>query len=280
MLMLKTIMIGLDGSPDSLAALNLGLRWAKRHDALLVGGGVVDLPGIELSEATVYAEGYGYAGPVDEGLVAEAQGRVESALERFARLCQAEGVRCETLESTGTPHVELLAESQRYDLLLLGRRTHFAFGWLRDGDSTLKRVLRDSARPVVMAPDPGPGDDGPVVLAFDGSAPAARALAAFEATGLGRGRALHVVAADRDRQAAAVLADRAVDFLRFHDLDATPRPIAGDSPVADAVLGEVERLGAGLLVMGAFGHSAIRELFGSTTRGALERSKVPVFCSR
>jgi nucleotide-binding universal stress UspA family protein len=276
--MLKTLMVGLDGSDDAVPALDLGLRWARAHDALLVGCGVVDVPGIELSEATVYAEGYGFAGPIDQGLVAEATGRVESTLERFARLCRAEGVRCEAIEEAGTPCEELLAEAQRFDLLLLGRRTHFAFGWPRRGDATLKRALRESARPVVVVPDVGPGDDAPVVVAFDGEAPSARALAAFEATGLGRGRALHVATAGRDREAAEALADRAVDFLRHHDLDARPRAVADGGPPAEFVLREARRLDAGLIVMGACGRSPLRELFGSTTRAVLERSQVPVFC--
>ena len=35
--MLKSLLIGLDGSDDSRPVLELGLRWAKRFDALAVG---------------------------------------------------------------------------------------------------------------------------------------------------------------------------------------------------------------------------------------------------
>ena len=45
--MLKSILIGLDGSPSSTAALELGIQWAKRFNALLVGIGIVD-------DATIY----------------------------------------------------------------------------------------------------------------------------------------------------------------------------------------------------------------------------------
>ena len=44
--MLKGILVGLDGSPFSESAVELGIRWAKRHDALLVGLGIIDEPTI------------------------------------------------------------------------------------------------------------------------------------------------------------------------------------------------------------------------------------------
>jgi hypothetical protein len=38
------MLIGLDGSPSSSAAVDLALRWARGFKAMLVGLGVVDQP--------------------------------------------------------------------------------------------------------------------------------------------------------------------------------------------------------------------------------------------
>lgn len=43
--MLCRILIGLGGSEESRSALELGLRWAKRHNTQLVGLDIVDNPG-------------------------------------------------------------------------------------------------------------------------------------------------------------------------------------------------------------------------------------------
>ena len=43
--MLCRILIGLGGSEESRSALELGLRWAKRHDTQLVGLDIVDNSG-------------------------------------------------------------------------------------------------------------------------------------------------------------------------------------------------------------------------------------------
>ena len=44
--MLKSILVGLDGSAFSDAAASLGLRWARDTAATLVGQAVLDAPGI------------------------------------------------------------------------------------------------------------------------------------------------------------------------------------------------------------------------------------------
>ena len=40
--MLKSILVGLDGSPSAATAVELGIQWAKKFNALLVGLGIVD----------------------------------------------------------------------------------------------------------------------------------------------------------------------------------------------------------------------------------------------
>ena len=44
--MLRTILVGVEPSEYSSAAVDLGIRWAQEYDAMLVGIGVVDQPGI------------------------------------------------------------------------------------------------------------------------------------------------------------------------------------------------------------------------------------------
>lgn len=47
--MVRSILIGLDGSVYSCSALQLGICWTQRFDALLVGLGVIDEPTIRKS---------------------------------------------------------------------------------------------------------------------------------------------------------------------------------------------------------------------------------------
>ena len=95
--MLRSILIGLDGSAYSSAAVELGIRWARRFDALLVGLGIVDEPTICKREPVPIGAGH-YKVERDQHLLADARRRVEGFLEGFARRCDAEGVKYKVLD--------------------------------------------------------------------------------------------------------------------------------------------------------------------------------------
>jgi nucleotide-binding universal stress UspA family protein len=277
--MLKSLLIGLDGSVDSRSVLELGVRWAKRFGALAVGLAVVDEPGIRISEGVLFAgDQHWYRTDPEAVLLTQSRQRVEQSLKQFAQRCGESGVTCKTLEDVGTPFVQVLMEAQCYDLILLGQQTHFDYGWEGQADETLGKVLQDSPRPVVAVPR-SLGEDEAVVIAYDGSPQAARAVYAFEASGLGDSRAVHVVSVASDSKDAARLAYRAVRFLRLHGIEAEPHPVGTSESTAEVILSKLDDLDAGLLVMGAYGQPVLREFFlGSVTRTVLKESPVPVFC--
>jgi nucleotide-binding universal stress UspA family protein len=277
--MIRSLLIGLDGTEDSHAVLELGIGWAKRFDALAVGIAVVDEAGILSAEAARSAGGHHWHAAAAPPLLSNSRYRVEQILQQFARRCDEAHVTCRTLEDVGTPFVQILREAQCYDLILLGQQTHFEYGREGEPDETLVKVLRDSPRPVVAVPKTlGAGEA--VVVAYDGSLQAARALYTFEATGLGGSREVHVVSVARDYEDATQHAERAVAFLRFHGIEATSHPVDTSVPTAEVILRKVRYLEAGLLVMGAYGQPVLKEFFlGSVTRTVLKESPVPVFCS-
>lgn len=276
--MLKSLLIGLDGSDDSRSALELGLRWATRFNALVVGLGIVDEPGILSSRESLFGgKNYWRTTPPTD-LLHGARRQVGAILEDFVRNCGEAGVECRTLEDIGSPYVQILMEAQRYDLVLLGQQTHFDFGSQGEPDETLRKVLHGSPRPVVAVPSPiGNGES--IVVAYDGSLQAARTLYAFEASGLGESRQVHVVSVAPTPGDAAKYADWAVGFLRLHKVEAISDPVESPRPTSEVLLNKVREFNAGLLVMGAYGQPVLREFFlGSVTRSVLKASAVPVFC--
>lgn len=274
--MLRSILIGIDGSSDGEAAVELGLNWAKAHDALAIGISVVDESGILVSEQAMFASGYHRA--MAEPLVDIARHRSSVILDQFAQRCQDLHVHHKVITRDGTPYLQLLEEAQRRDLIVLGQKTHFEYGWKDQADETLARVLKDSPRPVVAVPR-SPVVGGAVVVAYDGSLQASRTLYAFEASGVARSQDVFVVSVAPIRSEAALHASRAVEFLRSHDIKAVDLPIETHGDPAEEILKEVRRRDTGLLVMGAYGQPTFREFFiGSVTRSILDKSPVAVFC--
>jgi nucleotide-binding universal stress UspA family protein len=71
---------------------------------------------------------------------------------------------------------------------------------------------------------------------------------------------------------------RLAQMLARHGIRADIRILARTMPqISDVLARQVEDSGADLLVMGAYGHSRLREaILGGATRNTLEKSKVPV----
>ena len=169
------------------------------------------------------------------------------------------------------------AKSQRFDLVLFGHDTHFRFGTVDQPDETLWKVLKRGPRPVVIAPRKLESGAS-VVVAYNGSPQADRALQAFQSSGLDFGEEVCVVSADDDQEETTRRAERAVEFLQLHRIKAVAQALGSVDSVSRAILQEVRQRSARLLVMGACGHSAVREfLLGSTTKAVLKESPAPSF---
>jgi nucleotide-binding universal stress UspA family protein len=274
--MLRSLLVGLDGSAYSQAATELALRWATRLHAELTGLAVVDAPHITEAEAVPMGGGY-YKGQRDERKLAEAQRAAQAAGEAFLARCAAANIAANFQLIVGPPSDVFAIEAQRHDLLLLGQRTYFHWMNTDDADDTVEELLHKPPRPVVVVPKELPAGDA-IVVAYDGGLEAARALAAFMGTGIGTKYPTHIVTVHDDAADAAEIAARAVQYVGRHGDDATPFPTPTGRGQAESLLAHVATHQAQLLVMGAFGHSAMHDFFfGSTTQSILDDTCVPVF---
>ena len=272
---MRSLMIGLDNSEFSAAAVELGLKWAKADNLMVIGLGVVDETFLRKGEA-VPLGGMAYKSQRDDDLTIDARKAVEQLLADFSRKCAEAGVASKVLEDEGDPVAQIVREAQRVDVVLLGQKTNFDLSGSAQVDEVLPSVLRQSPRPVVAVPKVLPTGEAAVV-AYDGSVQSARTLQSFQTSGLASGRQVHIVAINPDKVAAARHADVAAEFLAQHDIKAACHAIAGHSP-AQEILSQLVKLDAGLLVAGAYGQPTLREFFfGSVTRTILTQSTVPVF---
>jgi nucleotide-binding universal stress UspA family protein len=270
------MLVGLDGSTTGESAVELGIRWAKRHGALLVGIGIVDEPAIRRPEPVPLGAAI-YKARLDEEQMHEARVEVEQRLERFVLRCAEAGVACKLLEDVGLPSEQILTEAQRYDLVVMGREARFRFETPARADDTLLRVIKHGPRPVVAVPASLPAGEAALV-AYDGSLQAARALFAFWATGLADSMPVHVASSHQDAGEAAARADRAIRFLRAHGIEAERHVEQADRAPAAVLLEKAADVNAGLIVAGAFGQPALREFFlGSATRSLLRDGPFPMF---
>jgi nucleotide-binding universal stress UspA family protein len=281
--MLRSILVGLDGSDYSRSAVALGIYLARKTNALLVGLGVVDEPTIREVEPRLIGGGVPYAEPVlYRERIANARREVERFLSEFTVRCAEASVACKVLEDVGLPHEQIGLQAQRYDMVVLGQQTRFHFETQEGYDDTVRRVLKESPRPVIAVParlDLNPDEPGrTVMVAYDGSVQSARALHEFQNSGLAGSLPTVVVSVHPERGEAARAAERAIDYLRFHGIRADARAVASSEPPARVLLEEAKQRDSVLIVMGSYGQPVLREFFlGSVTRTLLAESPVPLF---
>ena len=143
--MLRSVLVGMDGSAYSTTALALGIRWAQHWDAVLVGLGIVDAPTICMAEP-VPLGATAYKGHRDTRLLVDAHHQVGQFLEDCAQQCAGAGVTTQV----------------RQELVLRLRACFWRPSGLISSCSgstpffTLKRTAADDIHPMVLKQSPRP----------------------------------------------------------------------------------------------------------------------------
>jgi nucleotide-binding universal stress UspA family protein len=144
-------------------------------------------------------------------------------------------------------------------------------------------TLFESGRPVIMVPyiQKAPFKNDNVMICWDGSRPAARAVAdALPIMGKSGRVEIVIVANERGKQDEIEGADIGQHLAR-HGLKVDVHRISGGNiDIGDALLSHAADSGADFMVMGGFGHSRLREfVLGGVTRSIFESMTVPVLLS-
>ncbi|MDX1634118.1 MAG: universal stress protein [Marinobacter sp.] len=171
--------------------------------------------------------------------------------------------------------VDLEPESRLFVMGLHGESSAAAG---RHVGSQLETVIRSVHRPVFLVPD----DFTPprsAMLAFDGSPTAFRSIELLAGTPVFSGMPLHLVMIGSDTDEHRAQLERAKAALDSHGMDIHMAIRDGD--VEQALHAYQEEHDIDVLIMGAYGHSRIRQfLVGSTTTKMLETAKKPLVILR
>ena len=130
--------------------------------------------------------------------------------------------------------------------------------------------------PVILA-GTYPVREGPVIIAWDGSPAAGRAVR-FHAHHLPGFKDIIIAQneddARRSGESGVRHPDKIQSWLKARDLQS--RPMALTSDVGGSLLSLAKSTGAAMIVAGAFGHSRLGEfIFGGTTRQLLSATEAP-----
>ncbi len=276
---LKSILIALHNARPESAAQDLAVAWARRYDAHLTGVAIVDET---VSEPTSVPIGGGAFREEERAkLLSEGRRLAGEAQEAFARKCRDAEVAFTVHQLAGVPHEIVASHVKGHDAAIVDHQGPTDYGPGESPADALGRLIKISPRPAVSAPAQyRPGDT--VMVAYDGSRPAAASLFGLLGCGLGSLGHIRLLTVDDDsEESARRRAQSGLRYLRSHGIDAAFQPVATDRSASEVICEEAERQHSDLIVMGPHGRSALAEFFlGSVTKQVLADSTAPVLVYR
>ncbi|WP_262298257.1 universal stress protein [Microvirga sesbaniae] len=277
--MIKDIMVHLDGSPEDEIRLEHGQALALAGRAYLIGLFTNQLPDLTI------------AMPMDGGAAAmqvltELQDQAlkdgdvtaRRLSERLAGLQVPSELR-RFDETSGALTGKVVEQARCADLFIATRPYGEAEALL--WPDLAEAVLFGSGRALLLVP-PGRHRQGPiqtVLVAWNGSREAARALReGLEFMEQAARTVVLVVDPPGDAEPAAELKAH----LAHHNVVAeVVTAESEDRPIADVILEEAHRISADLVIMGAYGHTRLREqVFGGATRDMLTAAETPILVAQ
>jgi len=274
---IRDLAVHVDHRERSCRGLEVAVALAERFEAHLVGIYVDTVPMapelVAMSTAPVLLE----------SIVEEQEERAGAARRRFEQAAAAAGVSSAFRHAQG-PMFEALNVNARYaDLLVLTQEGDGESGPMLGGFADY--TVMDCGRPVLVVPFIGapPPVGGTALVAWSGTREAARAVHdALPLLALAH-RVQVVVIQPEDTELSGVPLPGAdlCEHLARHGLDAEAKVIAGhDVDAGNLLLSHAVDVDANLVVMGAYGHSRLREMvLGGMTRHMLAHMTVPVLMS-
>ncbi|MBU4583170.1 MAG: universal stress protein [Proteobacteria bacterium] len=280
--MIENILIPTDGSDYGKTAIAYGVYFARKLNAQLTGLHVVD---IRLIRGPVFTDISGSIGlpPYQEFLPAIESGldaKADAILQDFRGQCEAAGVHPETKKVTGVIDETIIEEGSRCcDWILLAQRgEHFHIDGGAILGSTAQSVVRRSGKPVLVTPEHF-REIKSMAVAYDGSAPAHKALELAAELSKQAAWPLSVVIVAADRTSGEDISKKAEALLSAFKMDSAAIMLTGKE--GKALLNFIREGTVDLLVMGAYGHNRLRELLvGSTTSSIIRKSTIPVLLTR
>ena len=276
----KTILVQLSNLRRTDVLASVAGRLAERSNAHLIGLNVANaLAHMPAMPALVGPEDFAAFEAIDDETAARLKAAFDEVTHNRAFVAEWRNVKIVGME----PVSAVIEHGRAADLIVASQSDP---DWEMSGlFDAPERLALESGRPVLVVPYAGRfGEIGKrVMVAWSGKREGARAV--FDALPLLKSAdkvtLLCVVGRDADGESGQLPGAEIAASLARHGVKVTVRKtLADEVGVADEILARLADEGSDLLVMGAYGHSRLREMvFGGVTRHILRHMTVPTLMS-
>jgi nucleotide-binding universal stress UspA family protein len=276
---LGEIVVFIDGHNETAGILEFAGILAQEHGARLIS--VFMQPQAAATPPEMFARGKGIANVIEvhqaqiEGIEAHHRGRYDDMVRRH-------GIRSEW---RSLPYLssEVGVHAYYADLVVIARPE--SAGQTAGPPGLAESLVLSSGRPIIMFPPRGTVSQvRRILVAWNATRESIRAVADALPL-LVRAKAVQVLVVDHERNRAGHGQEPGADIARHltrHGAQVEVQRLSSEGKdVGHLLLSQAAAFGADLLVMGAYGHSHLREwMFGGVTRTVLYEAVLPVLMSR
>ena len=271
---LKTILVHLSDDDLHAERLEVAGRLARDYDAHLVALFMATPIGMPAEVI-----GRGAAAAYLNAATTAVRDKALALKEDFAGFCLDQGISSSWIVEEGD-HLELLAQHAHAADLIVVSQPRIESIEDRFRLRLAEEITMVAGLPILLLPQAHAAESlgRRVLIAWKGTREAVRAVR----------DALPVLESARETTVLTVSPDsedrrsqkEVVAYLARHGIAASAQEAAEENGVGQAILDSAAARGCDLIVMGAYGHSRLRELvMGGVTRHVLYNTAVPVFMS-
>ncbi len=274
----KDILVHVDAAPASVARLDFAARFAKQHEAHLIALHVEAVPYVpaDIMNTGMAASVLQWQRELRRHRETEVGEKVEAARQRH-------GIEIEWRAVQGDVDDTLALHGRYVDLLIIGPGAS-ALDLEQPELPSPGNVVIATGRPVLVLPRDYKGSNFGQRILFGWKSTPEAARAAHDALPLFKlARSVTVTEINPDMSDGSRVAGGDIGkHLARHGVAVNVSPVvAPDMDAGSLLLARASDLEADLLVMGAYGHSRLREaVLGGATRYILDNLSIPVLMSR
>lgn len=268
------ILVCLDGSSYSQAAVEYATQIALEHSASLTGIGVIDLPGIRRATGSA-SIGPIYDRVVDQQHLEDTREIVNGVLTDFGKHCQEKKIHHSIHSEMGSPFREIIEESKFHDFIIIGQKTFFRYNIKHEPGNTLDRILHKGLTAVLAVPE-SVSQIKKVLVAYDNSVQVTKAIQMFLLLHIWNQCDITLLNVNNSASRGIQLLGRLSDYFKRYGVQ--PETVHLRGRADETILSYIREHEIDLLVMGAYGKRSVSEfVFGSVTKSLVVQAGIPLF---
>ncbi len=279
--MFKSILVPIDGSDTSLVAVDYAIELSRSFDSEITGISIIDikkLAGPFMRDLGTSIGGMVPYGDFQQNVRKFLEDTCRAALDELEGKCDTANIPCTRTIKEGVVSKEIFESANRCDMISMGMAGEHAF-W-RDAflGSNLESVVRQTHKPVLVTPEKYKKITK-ILVAYDASSFSTKALIAGADIAQQMNLPLTVVTVSDDKKSGEDTLSQAAENLK--DCNIKYDTVLKGGEAVSEILDFCSEASYDLLVIGAYGHSKIRELIlGNTTVQLMRKVTCPVLLCR